>query len=556
MHSAVNGFGHTVKILLILSAAAVLGTVLPSSTAGHAADNLAEWGSYPFWPEYKKVPLEAIRPQPWRSTDDVIDGWDWSLPPDVEPAANGLLAIARTFRLHEPLDKYYKPLDLPVNPTVSLWIKWREIEPVEGQYEFDVLRTRIEEAEAMGYSVVLRLLCSATIFAPDWLAAYDVPIRREHKADSKVVNYEVSYPDFHKRYIRLIEALGDSGIPRLETLKGAFAGYASPSYGDEGIGPHGKDPDTVPHVIERLDAWARAFRGVESKVFMGGISQHGLELGFGIRRGFVEMFLYHIPDEDIGQRLDEHGYLWVDESAGIHRRHAFHGEENEEYEEVWATAERDCRFGTTTDSFTYRYFTSNLRLLQMHCNYTLYNSFSLIPEQLVWVGQSLGRTVEDSPDIWCALRESYVRDVGAVKNFERWLYQRDSQSCKTQPAVRIRHPVKMWMVPNGRNYDYIARSGRCIGLAVDDRWCAGKPAHVAVKISFFDIGRGTLEVEVQTLHGSEKRFIDCRGSGTLKTATFFIDDIVFSTGTMKDDIIIKSADCDAVISFVRLVKIC
>jgi hypothetical protein len=197
------------------------------------------------------------------------------------------------------------------------------------------------------------------------------------------------------------------------------------------------DPDTVPHVIERLDAWARAFRGVEHKVFMGGVSQHGLGHGFGIRRGFVEMYLYHIPDETIGQTVDENGYLWVDDSADVLKRNIFHGEENEEYEEKWASEEREFRFGLTTESYPYRYFTSNLRLLQMRCNYVLYNPFSLWPEQMVWVGQNLGRTVDDAPDIWCALRESYVRRVGPVKNFERWLYQRDSEGFETEPAVPV-----------------------------------------------------------------------------------------------------------------------
>ncbi|VGO20668.1 beta-galactosidase [Pontiella sulfatireligans] len=511
--------------------------------------------AYPYWPEYKKVPLSDIRPQEWRAADDVTDGWDWSLPPDVKPAENGLLAIQRTSNLNRSLDKLIQPLNLPVNPTIALWIKWKQIEPVEGQYEFATLRQRIEEADALGYSVVLRLLCSATTFAPDWMAQKGVPIRTEYKADSKMVNYEVSHPEFHSRYMRLIEALGQSGIPQMEPLKGAFVGYASPSNGDEGIGPHGVDADTVPHVIERLDAWARAFKGVENKVFMGGVSQYGLEQGFGIRRGFVEMYLYHIPDEGIGQTLDENGYLWMDESAELLRTNPFHGEENEEYEEAWATPARDCRFGTTTESFSYRYFTSNLRLLQMRCNYVLYNQFSLMPEQLVWVGQSLGRTVEDSPDIWCALRESQIRKHGAVKNFERWLYQRDSEGFETKPAMRIEHPVKMWMVEEGMTYDYVARSGKRIGLAVDDRWCGGKPTDVAIKVSYFDIGKGEVELGVRTKRGSVTRTFKRTDTGKLKTATFFIDQAVFSAQGMEHDIIFQSKGSNAVLSFVRIVRL-
>jgi len=508
----------------------------------------AAYADWPYWPKYSKTSLADTRPQQWRSQDDVIEGWDWSLPPNVKPAANGFMAIKRTSSLDRSLTEFLEPLDLPINPIVTLWIRWAELEPVEGNYKFDVLRKRFAEAETKGYGVVLRMLCSATSFAPQWIDKYDIPIRRENKP-AKVKNYDISNSAYHLRYIRLVKALGESGIPKLTTLKGAFVGYASPSHGDEGIGPDGVDPDTVPHVVERLDAWAQAFKDVEHKVFMGGVSKHGLDLGFGIRRGFVEMYLYHIPDDEIGQRVDQNGYLRVDESAEIIRRNVWHGEENEEYDEKWAD-----RFGTI-DSFTYRYFTSNLRLLQMRCSYVLYSPFSIIPEQIVWVGQSLGRTVEDAPDIWCALRESYVRGVGPVKNFERWLYQRDSQGFETVPAVKINHPIQMWMVEPGKYYDCIARQGKQIGLAVDDRWCGGGPVSVAVKVTYFDIGRGTVDMDLQTAQGNSKRTIKLTGTGEVKTATFFVNDAVFSARGMDYDIIFRCAEANAALSFVRVIRL-
>ncbi len=280
--------------------------------------------SWPYWPEYEKTPLNQIRPQEWNPTDHVIDGWDWSLPPSVRPAPTGLLAVYRISNIERPLGKDIQALDLPVNPTLEIWVKWRDLEPTEGEYRFDLLRKRMEEAKQRGCGVVLRMLSSATIFAPEWLAKYEVPIRKEEsKNKPKVTNYDISHPEFHKRYRLLVEHLGKSGAPQMDILKGAFVGYASPSYGDEGIGPHGVDPDTVPHVIERLDAWARAFEKVEHKVFMGGISKHGFKKGFGTRRGFVEMYLYHIPDGEIGQTVDKQGDLFVDDSVELLKRGGF-----------------------------------------------------------------------------------------------------------------------------------------------------------------------------------------------------------------------------------------
>lgn len=512
--------------------------------------------SWPYWPEYQKTPLNQIRPQAWQTADHVIDGWDWSLPPSVKPAPNGLLAVYRMSNIERPLNKEIQSLDLPVNPTLEIWVKWRDLEPVEGQYRFGLLRDRIAEAKELGCGVVLRILSSATIFAPEWLACYKVPTRNEGgKNKPKVTNYEISHPEFHKRYLSLIRKLGESGIPQADNLKGAFVGYASPSYGDEGIGPDGVDPDTVPHVVERLDAWARAFEKVEHKVFMGGISQHGFEKGFGARRGFVEMYLYHIPDKVIGQTMDKQGYLFVDDSVELLKRRAFHGEENEEYEESWASKERDFRFGENTDSFTYRYFISNLRVLQMQCNHVLMNPFSIYPEQMVWVGQSLGRTVEDSPDIWCALRESYVRRVGPVKNLERWLYQRDSPGFETSPEVKIDHPVKMWMVQPDHHFDYIARRGRQIGLSVDDRWAGGGPVDVALKATYFDKGNGTVDIGLKTSSGDVTRQIKLTGSDKLKTATFVIKDAVFPAKKMDYDITFKATGDEAVLSFVRIIRL-
>jgi len=475
---------------------------------------VADW---PYWPQYDKTPLTEIRAQQWRDKEDVIEGWDWSLPPGVEPSPYGLMAIKRSSNLNRSLTKLLEPLDLPINPTVTLWIRWASLEPQEGTYQFNVLRERIAEAQAMGYSVVLRILCSATTFAPKWMESYGIPIRAEHKP-AKVKNYDISDPRFHQRYLRLVNALGESGIPKLDSLKGAF-------------------------------------EGVEHKVFMGGVSTHGLDLGFGIRRGFVEMYLYHIPDNSIGQRVDDTGYLWVDESAQILSKNAFHGEENEEYEEKWATAARDFRFGQTTESYPYRYFTSNLRLLQMRCNYVLYNPFSIMPEQLVWVGQNLGHTVQDAPDVWCALRESYVRKVGPVMNFERWLYQRDSEGFETQPAVKIEQPIQMWMVEPGKYYDYVARQGEQIGFAVDDRWCGGASANVAIKTTYFDLGHGAVDVIVHTKTGPGKRSINLTDTGDLKTATFFFNDVIFSARGVDYDIVFKSTGADAVLSFVRVIKL-
>lgn len=513
---------------------------------------------WPYWPEYEKIPLSEIRPQQWRNTDDVIDGWDWSMPPNVEPAPKSLMGLQRMIGLKKPVQKI--ETHFPVNAVTLHWINWRDIEPEEGVYRWDIVKDRIEETHAQGSDSILRILTSSKAMeskgrydpekgaAPRWLEKYEIPscVAKENANNE---NYDPGHPEFHKRYIKLINSFAESGIPQM--LKAAYVGYASPSFGDEGIGPRGVDPDTVPHVIERLDAWGRAFQGLENRVFMGGPSEYGFEKGFGVRRGFVEMYLYTLPDSTIGQTIDENGYVVVDENSPVLRRNPFHGEVNEEYEEAWATEQRGYRFGKTTDSFSYRYFCANLRLLQMRCSY-VHNKDTLIPEMLPFVALELGRTVEDAPDIWCFMRESYLRKHGAVKNWERWLYQRDSEGFETEPVVKIdQPPIKMWMVQPDRYYDYIARKGSQIGLAVDDRWCSGGQVDVAIKVTYFDEGAGQVQMRV----GEQECNLLLTGSGTLKTATFFIEKADFSAKGMEYDIVFQGMETDAVISFVRIIRL-
>ena len=515
---------------------------------------------YPYWGDYHKTPLSEIKKARWIGKDTIIDGWDWSLPDGVKPSEKSKLCIARNFGLGKNKIEHLPEINFPANPVISHWVEWHELEPVEGEINFQPLIDNIKLAYEKGYGSIVRLHFSAIDFAPDWIKKYNIPIRKEHKENPIKTNYDPGHPEFHKRYIKFIKALGESGIPQMKEVKGLFLGYASPSNGDEGIGPHPEKfadaNDTIAHVRERIDTWAEACKGVEHKVFMGGLSNYGFSKGFGIRRGFVEMYLYHIPDEHIGQKLDEHNYLVVDETNPVIANNLFQGEENEEYEEKWATDWRDFRFGRSTVSFPYRYFTANLRLLQMRCNYLLNNEFSLLPEMFSWVSLELGRTIEDAPDTWCFLRESYIKENGGrpVKNFERWLYQRDAPGYETEPAVKIKQAIQMWMVEPGKYYDFVARKGKKIGFDVDDNW-KELNGSVAIKVSYFDNNSGALNLVYNNGQQETLKTILLSGDNHLKTATFVIDDLKINSLEHGFDFVLEAGkNTDSiVVSFVRVV---
>jgi len=515
---------------------------------------------YPYWGKYQKTPISEIKNPQWILKDNVTEGWDWSLPDNSTPSYNSSLCIARNFGLSPNKIQQLPNINFKCNPVISHWVRWRDLEPVEGEIDFQPLIKNIKAAFQKGYGSIVRIHFSATDFAPDWIKNYNIPIRKEQKQNPAKINYEVSHPEFHKRYIKFINSLGNSGIPQMQEVKGLFLGYASPSNGDEGIGPYPENNasanDTVQHVRERIDAWANACSGVENKVFMGGLSNYGFSKGFGIRRGFVEMYLYHIPDEHIGQKVDENDYLFVDEFNHVIKNNLFQGEENEEYEEVWATTERGFRFGPNTDSYPYRYFTANIRLLQMRCNYLLNNEFALLPDMLSWVSLEMGKTREDAPDAWCFLRESYIRGQEArpIKNFERWVFQRDVTGYETMPVVKINHPIEMWMVQPGKYFDYVARQGAKIGFDIDDVFLASNQKF-AVKISYVDNGSGRWSLVYQGKNGIEKRSIKCENTDLIKTATFFIESD-FNKKTIPFDLEVHGEDnYKPSISFLRVIKI-
>ena len=516
---------------------------------------------YPYWGEYHKTPISEIKKAIWIAKDTVTYGWDWSLPNYVEPSPVSKLCIIRNFGLGTNKINNLPKVNFPANPVISHWVKWKDLEPEEGKINFQPLIDNIKLASQKGYGSIVRIHFSAIDFAPDWIKKYNIPIREEQKENPKKTNYDVSNPIFHSLYLKFIKALGESGIPQMEEVKGLYLGYASPSNGDEGIGPYGEgNPDandTVRHVIERIDAWAEACKGVEYKVYMGGLSNYGFSKGFGIRRGFVEMYLYHIPDEYIGQKLDNNNYLYVDESCPVIAKNVFQGEENEEYEEKWAEGGSSSRFGAL-ESFPYRYFTANLRLLQMRCNYLLNNEFSLLPHMLAWVSLEMGRTIDDAPDAWCFLRESYIKENGGcpVKNFERWLYQRDAPGYETKPAIKIKHAIKMWMVQDNKYYDYIARSGKKIGFDIDDRW-TGIEDSIAIKITYFDNEAGELLLKFKNQNTIEIKNLILKGDQKLKSATFFIYKLGSNEMKHNFDFTLEAGSntSEIVISMVRVIKV-
>jgi hypothetical protein len=461
-------------------------------------------------------------------------------------------------------------------------------------YNFTQLLENVQAAKSRGWSVGIRLITSKDSSAPLYLGAtarngsagYNLTLHDTHGAN---VNYDPADPIFHARYLAMVAALGNTGLCQDPGVKLMYVGYASPAWGDEGIGPHhGSDPDQYPHVVQRLNRWRAACSGQEWKMIMGGVSAYGLSLGFGTRNGFVEHYWYRLPDPAIGQTINAQGYIEVNESAEVLERRVALGDEAEEYEENWASEYRTsdpgqrggrrnlsapmqggvARFGPLA-SFTYRFLMASLRSLQMRVSTLLLNGYAMIdpPSINTFMALELGRTASDTPDAWCFLVETRFHSTGGgpVKNWERWLYQRDDAS----PSARSVREAKITQTPatpssrtwaTSEKYDYIARAAESgkMSFRLDSNFLSASPQTYVVKITFFDVvGEGSIHV---TNSDGESLGADPQqttGNQALKTATFVLG---ASLDAAHDTFNVRGFDAqgqpqEIVLSFVRVIKI-
>lgn len=288
-----------------------------------------------------------------------------------------------------------------------------------------------------------------------------------------------------------------------------------------------------------------------------------IRLGMGQRNGFVEHYMMHCRNAMLGQSVDAQGYLTVDESNPIIAENRASGDENEEYNPVSHVA----RFGPES-TWPHRYRESMLRVLQMRRNYVWAESGPRLidPPLLRYVALELGRTAADAPDAWCYLRESVIvgDDHAAlpVKNFERWIFQRDAAGARTVATARVTAIGKQNSRAPGHLCDFTARrtdhaSGDSVmRFAVADDFLSGPADHLAVKITYRDEGDAHWTL---VCTGDDGRPVNgevaCGHTGAVRTATFFLPSLRFDARGFDPDFLIRADTGDAVISLVRLIKI-
>ncbi len=558
---------------------------VPANAAG---DEALAGGINP-WHYWGRGDSRSIRlePRAWRKQDDTVDGWDWSLPPSVVPASKATVR----FGFHgwkRGIAQFNPPKGITV--VDELWIRWREIEEEEGSFDFSHIEKEIGERLAGGCDGVLFRMLGAVWndgtpedwerwrregeawrfkrwSAPRWLVEkhmIDLLPGRSSDSGRQVTHVDIFHPVYHQKYLALIAAFERSGILKRPEVHGVIVCGMCGANGEEGHGTY--ELSRVPAEIaqqrhaERVRAWQSAF-GRERAHKVATMLPDG-RLMAGSRDGFVEMYHYLTDDPEMrGQYIDKDRYLRVNEDA-LYIKHGdtlLFGDENEEYRpRMYADQPgRPGRFGPV-ESFGYRYFTSMLRMLQMRRNYLYVEETTLDPQLLHYVLLGLGRKAESAPDAWCFLREGYLRGHSdsqdkRLKNFERWVYQRDTPGYETTPVIKIPHAIKKWWLASpDHRYDCVARRGKRIGFAVDDRFLRGSAQKVAVKVTHYDGYPGEYTL-VYTREGRtlESACVRTTGRDMFRTSTFFIE-ADFNAEGLDFDFEIHSA-AEVPVNFVRVI---
>jgi hypothetical protein len=280
--------------------------------------------------------------------------------------------------------------------------------------------------------------------------------------------------------------------------------------------------------------------------------------GTGVRGGIIEHWLrsQYTPGltSQTGQIYDN-GYLSVDESFAPIAQGRTWMDQNEEYEA--------SRLRSTPERLEQNYRMATLRMLQMRRNVVWTERDSFVNPMLVnWMSLELGKTVNTTPDAWVALTRTWSRfgnQDREVKNLERWLYQRDMSGVTTTPTLRQDHGFNATgnnLLDSSKWYVDLARVGEAIGIAMDDRFLSGGPKKVAIKVTFFDSASDPWSLEYLKPDGSiGNRRVQGAGTGTVRTATFFLDDFVAGKSGMDFDFWLRSANGNTPFMFVRVIKL-
>lgn len=352
------------------------------------------------------------------------------------------------------------------------------------------------------------------------------------------------------------------------------------AYVDYAIEKTGLTPENLEHCIKTLvDIYADAFRGQEGRIVITSVEtelgplkvyggkeygdakergwQYAINKGLGGRDGQVEIWMRYLT-KGYGNGIDDSGYLVMNDNYGPIKNGVVWYTENENWTEYFVPSD---------SVLFYIYKTRVFRLLQMRRNWDWGGIQKALefPELGRYVQLSLGKTIENSADAWCWPRESYVLkedSVVPVKNFERWLYQRDVIRDGMTRVAGKTELSGFHQTVNPYDFEFEARStdvssgNNSMYFDIDERW-SGELMACKLFVTFNDNSTARWQVEYHAKRKTARsEILSQENSGKIKTAVFEIP-AIRATGELEGnmDLKIKTMnDENVTVLFVRVVK--
>lgn len=509
---------------------------------------------------------------------DIVDGDNWSLPQSIQPTPGTGFGWVTEAWVNRWTARY--PLTDETATYFARYVEftWAEVNPRPGVYDWETIDAQVEAVLAvpgMGFGLWPKIYARSNKFGPNaWNKGsgdyYGSPMVPRWLEEQGRVRYtpqgHVVAWDAQSGYLNELRtfllALGRryKDHPRFAWVD---CRYIDPHWGEGTFRASeeqfrqvehefGLGPEELEQFMHRyLDIFAEAFQGQERKVNVANweptlpgfpsryglasehIRSHALEKGFGGRDGQVEVWNRYTTS-GFGISVDDDGYLHLDEDYPPIKEGRFWATENENYLRGGDSWEH--KFGP--DALAgYRWFASSLRLLQMRRNWDLI--FADLPLPLAWfpltryVQLSLGKTARTSSDAWCWLREGYQkrREGGnerTLKNFERWLIQRDvSPDGTTCPTARVDISLMGQASASSRSYEFQARrtdqatGQRAIYFRASRDWFGDADQSVRLFVTYLDGAASTWAIEYESPAARERTpEVTTTNSGLWRTAVF------------------------------------
>lgn len=493
------------------------------------------------------------------SVTDISTGSDWSLPDLVQ-------ASSRSGGLYMDRNPDSSSLSLK-----GITLSWANLNPAKNQYDFSDLDTALGMAKNESYQIIIRLKCHVVArrnlsgamdancpYVPQWVLNLHSPAQFVTR-DTSEKYIRVAAPwdtGLQKEFLTFISFFGQQGYLADERIAGIYITGISSSLGEEfwlhcdylqnALNAGMTENLLLMTYKNRIDAWIDAscenvhkliwigYGGIQNSGYDGDqLNDYALDLGLGWRHGGPENYHDILPPE-VGQTYTN-GYLEADWSHPLRDgQRIFLGEIEYIFEQP-DPANAQAEQTHMTES-------AIMRMAQLGMNYawTSADFLEYAPQMFEWWTLTAGKDPWDSPDAVCWLRQDaiYVKThakVYPIKNFERFLYQRDEAEARTVPALPVNRAA-FWNDPSEKNFDYSARatdvcndSDKMI-FSLESGFLNTLNTPFTIKITYFDNTVSQWVLEVPAGEGYlQSSTITGESNDTLKTVTFTINTIPDNT---------------------------